>query len=64
MGEPVQTSMTYSALPAQWLAVYAWPALVGMAVFAFGSSLTGYLGIKLCWRLTVLVKRWRRKISW
>ena len=63
LGEPVQASVTYSALPTQWLADYAWPALVGMAIFAIGSSVSGYLAVKLIWRLNVNLKRWRRKLS-
>ena len=63
LGEPVETSVSYSALPAQWLTSFAWPTLVGMAVFAFGSSFTAYLGVKLFWRLNVNLKRWRRRLS-
>ncbi|MEY4253839.1 MAG: hypothetical protein RLZZ566_1309 [Pseudomonadota bacterium] len=63
LGEPVEASVSYSALPAQWLTSFAWPTLVGMGVFAFGSSLTGYLGVKLFWRLNVNLKRWRRRLS-
>jgi hypothetical protein len=49
--------------PAQWLTSFAWPTLVGMAVFAFGSSFTAYLGVKLFLRLNVNLKRWRRRLS-
>lgn len=36
------------------------PALLGMAIFAVGGALAGYLGVKLAWRLQVNVKRRQR----
>ena len=63
LNEPVQAGITYSALPAQWLAEYAWPAVVGMALFAIGSSIAGYMGVKLVWRLNTNIKRWRRRLA-
>lgn len=36
------------------------PALLGMAIFAVGGALAGYLSVKLAWRLQVNVRRWKR----
>lgn len=63
LNEPVQEGLTYSALPAQWLAQYAWPAMVGMALFAIGASVTAYLGVKLAWRCKLFMRRWRRGLG-
>ena len=63
LDEPVQAGITYSALPAQWLAEYAWPAVVGMGLFAIGFSVAGYIGIKLVWRFNTNIKRWRRRLA-
>ena len=61
LGEDVQADVSMSVLPAQWLSQYGWPTLVGMALFAFGSAIGGYLLIKLSWRFRVVIKRRARK---
>lgn len=63
LDEPVQAGITYSALPAQWLAEYAWPAVVGMGMFAIGFSVAGYIGVKLCWRLHTTARWWHRRLA-
>jgi uncharacterized protein (DUF2062 family) len=60
MGEQLQPEVTFSALPSQWLATYAWPILLGMATFAVSSSLLGYVLVKLGWRIKTVYKRKRR----
>jgi uncharacterized protein (DUF2062 family) len=46
---------------AGWLAAYGWPTLLGMGLFAVGGAATGYLGVKLVWRLRVVCKRRQRR---
>lgn len=41
----------------QWLGSIGWPAVLGMGIFAVGGALTGYLLVKLGWRLNL----WRKK---
>ena len=42
----------------QWmLAELGWPTVVGLGIFALGGAAVGYLGVKLVWRLRVLMKR-------
>jgi len=61
--EPAQAGVTYSALPTQWLAEYAWPTVVGMGLFAIGFSVAGYIGVKVVWRFHTNIKRWRRRLA-
>lgn len=44
-----------------WLGSFGAPALLGMGIFALCGALTGYLVVKLAWRVHVAVKRWRRQ---
>ena len=44
-----------------WLTSFGAPALLGMGIFALAGSATGYLAVKLAWRLHVGLKRWRRQ---
>ena len=44
-----------------WLGSFGAPALLGMGIFALCGALTGYLVVKLAWRVRVGVKRWRRQ---
>ena len=43
-----------------WLASFGGPAILGMGLFAVLGSTTGYLLVKLAWRLRVWFKRRRR----
>lgn len=43
-----------------WLGSFGAPAMLGMGIFALFGALTGYLAVKLTWRVHVGVKRWRR----
>lgn len=61
MGDVAQSDVTFSALPSQWIANYAWPILLGMATFAVGSALMGYLCVKLGWRIKMVYKKIRRR---
>ena len=40
-----------------WLQRFGWPAVLGMAIFSVVGSASGYLLVKLIWRLRVWVKR-------
>ena len=44
-----------------WLQAVGWPAVLGMGMFAVGGALTGYLLVKLVWRLRVALKRRARR---
>ncbi|MEO5606738.1 MAG: DUF2062 domain-containing protein [Polaromonas sp.] len=46
-----------------WLASFGAPTLLGMGIFALGGALTGYLAVKLVWRLRIGLKRRRRQKS-
>jgi uncharacterized protein (DUF2062 family) len=61
LGEEVQTDVSMSLMPAQWLSEYGRPTLVGMGLFAVGTAPIGYLLVKLSWRLNVVFKRLKRK---
>ena len=63
LGEDVSADVSMSLMPAQWLSDYGWPILVGMALFAVGSAVSGYLLVKLTWRLNLVFKRIKRKNS-
>ena len=63
LGEVVQSEVTFSALPSQWIASYAWPILLGMATFAVALSLLGYVVVKLGWRIKTVYKRTRRRAA-
>lgn len=43
-----------------WLQAVGWPAVLGMGLFAVVGSVTGYLLVKLVWRLRVSWKRRQR----
>ncbi|MDW5442594.1 DUF2062 domain-containing protein [Polaromonas sp. SM01] len=40
-----------------WLERFGWPAVLGMAIFAVGGAATGYVLVKLIWRVRVWFKR-------
>jgi uncharacterized protein (DUF2062 family) len=61
LNDAVAADVSMSFMHAQWLSQYGWPTLVGMGLFAVGSSLSGYVLVKLFWRLNVLFKRLKRK---
>jgi uncharacterized protein (DUF2062 family) len=61
LGDEVQADVSMSLLPSQWLSEYGLPTLVGMGLFAVGTAISGYLLVKLSWRLNVVIKRLRRK---
>ena len=63
LGEDVQADVSMSVMPVQWLGQYGWPTLVGMGLFAVGTAVSGYLLVKLSWRLNVFFKRLKRKQS-
>ena len=44
-----------------WLAVYGWPTMLGMGMFAIGGAGLGYLAVKLIWRLRIWFKRRARR---
>lgn len=44
-----------------WLGSFGAPAMLGMGIFALCGAMTGYLAVKLAWRVHVGVKRRRRQ---
>jgi uncharacterized protein (DUF2062 family) len=44
-----------------WLLAYGRPATLGMALFAVGGATLGYLGVKLVWRLRMVLRRAMRR---
>jgi len=61
VGEPMLAAQSPSTGALAWVAEFGWPTLVGMGMFAIGGATTGYLGVKLVWRLHVLIKRRRHR---
>jgi uncharacterized protein (DUF2062 family) len=61
LNDAVAADVSMSFMHAQWLSEYGWPTLVGMGLFAVGSSLSGYVLVKLSWRLNLLFKRLKRR---
>ena len=44
-----------------WVGSFGAPTILGMGIFALCGALTGYLVVKLAWRMRINVKRWRRQ---
>lgn len=44
-----------------WVGSFGAPTMLGMGIFALCGALTGYLVVKLVWRMRISVKRWRRQ---
>ena len=57
LGEPIAAVASDGAGSLKWLADYGWPTVLGMALFAIGGAASGYVGVKLVWRLRVWLKR-------
>lgn len=61
LGEPVASVIPSGDGVLAWLAEFGWPTVLGMGLFAVGGALTGYLSVKLLWRLRVWFKRRGRR---
>lgn len=59
LGAPVVAAPASSSGVLAWVAEFGWPTVLGMSLFAVGGAAMGYIGVKLIWRLRVLVKRRR-----
>ena len=57
---PPPVPMSEGAGVISWLASFGGPAILGMGLFAVLGSATGYLLVKLAWRLRIWFKRRRR----
>ncbi|WP_309681599.1 DUF2062 domain-containing protein [Polaromonas sp.] len=57
---PPHAPMPEGADMLAWLASFGAPAILGMALFAVVGSATGYLCVKLAWRLRIWFKRRHR----
>ena len=44
-----------------WLARFGWPAVLGMAIFSVGGSISAYFLVKLIWRWRIWFKRRARQ---
>ncbi|WP_431098834.1 DUF2062 domain-containing protein [Polaromonas aquatica] len=58
---PPPIPMTDGAGIMAWLASFGGPAILGMGIFAVVGSTTGYLLVKLGWRIRIWFKRRRRQ---
>ena len=56
LGEPLLANAP-QGFDSSWLVEYGWPTLLGMGIFAVGGAATGYLTIKLVWRVRIWLKR-------
>ncbi len=61
LGQPLGHPTATGEGEPSWLAVYGWPTVVGMGLFAVGGSALGYLSVKLIWRLRVWLRRRARR---
>jgi uncharacterized protein (DUF2062 family) len=61
LGQPTAQNLPLGGGVPSWLAEFGWPTLLGMGLFAVGGAAVGYLGVKVIWRLRVLVKRRARR---
>ncbi len=61
LGAPVAPGTLPADGPPSWLAEFGWPTVLGMGMFATGGAALGYVGVKLVWRLRVLLKRRTRR---
>ncbi len=61
MGEPLNSPVSQSGGPFGWLVEFGWPTVIGMGIFAVGGAASGYLGVKLVWRLRIWFKRRLRR---
>ncbi|MEO8114297.1 MAG: DUF2062 domain-containing protein [Phenylobacterium sp.] len=57
---PPPVRLSEGAGVAAWLASFGGPAILGMGIFAVVGSITGYLLVKLAWRLRIWFKRRHR----
>lgn len=65
MGEPGASAMPPGAGTLAGLAELGWPTVLGMGLLAVGGAPTGYLGVKLIWRLRLWQRRRpRRHRAW
>lgn len=48
---------------AAWFAAFGWPTVLGMGIFSVAGAATAYVGVKLVWRLRVVIKRRQRQCS-
>ena len=56
LGQPLSPAPSNGAGATSWLAEFGWPTVVGMGIFAVGGAASGYLGVKLIWRLRIWLK--------
>jgi hypothetical protein len=61
LGEPLASVAPQGLGSLDGLAALGWPTVLGMGLFAFGGAAGGYLGVKLIWRLRILVRRRARR---
>jgi len=54
LGEPIGPVTPTGDGALSWLAEFGWPTVVGMGIFAIGGAASGYVGMKLIWRLRIL----------
>ena len=62
LGEPVLATQSPGTCALAWVAEFGLPTVVGMGMFAIGGAATGYVGVKLVWRLRIWIKRRRLSI--
>ncbi len=60
MDAPPHAPMPEGADLLAWLTSFGTPAVLGMGIFAVAGSATGYLCVKLAWRLRIWFKRRHR----
>ena len=60
IGVPPQATAPEGFAALAYLTEFGWPTVLGMGIFAVGGAVTGYLAVKLAWRLRVNLKRRRR----
>jgi uncharacterized protein (DUF2062 family) len=61
LGEPLLASAPQGVDLTGWLREYGQPTVLGMGIFAVVGAATGYLAVKLVWRLRTMFKRRQRR---
>lgn len=61
LGEPIGPATPIGNSAMSWIEEFGWPTVLGMGMFAVGGAALGYLGVKLVWRLRILLKRRARR---
>lgn len=61
LGDPMAADAPQGFAGLAWVAEFGWPTVLGMGIFAVVGSAFAYVGVKLVWRLHIMLKRRHRR---